>query len=178
MKKFILALVAMSVFTTAQAAFLIEPYVGYNFNSELEANNCSSNCTDDVSGTSIGARIGWQSLGLQLGGSVKLSQLEIDGDDASGKSLGVFVGYELPILFRVWAEYTLSSTLEDDDSGVELTDGSGFTIGGGYTGLPFVAINLEFSKVNYEKFEAGSVSGSLDADLNTMLLSVSLPLTF
>lgn len=178
MKKIILALVAMSVFTTAQASFLIEPFVGYNFNSDYKINGTCTSCELDVEGTSIGARVGWQNLGLQLGGAVKRSQLEVDGLEASVNSLGIFVGYELPILFRFWAEYTLFSEVEYEDSGAQIIDGSGYTIGFGYTGLPFVAINLELSKINYKEFEVGSVSGPVDIDLNTVLLSVSLPLTF
>jgi hypothetical protein len=180
MKKIISALFAMSIFTTAQASFLVEPFLGTNMNSEITNNSsgCGNDCTGDVTGSSLGARVGWQNMGLQLGGAFKLSQLDVDGEDSSVTSMGVFVGYELPILFRFWAEYTLSSTVELNDANAKLTEGTGTTIGVGYTGLPFIAINLEMSTINYEELESGSTTTSADQDLKTMLLSVSLPLTF
>jgi hypothetical protein len=173
MKKFILAIVAMSVFTTAQASFLIEPYLGMHFNSELEAGSSDS----DASGIGMGARVGWQNLGLQLGVNYKMTSFEFDdfNSDADYNHMGLFVGYEFPVLIRVWAEYIISSEL-DFDNGGKYEDASGTTLGFGYTGLPFIALNFEITNVSYEEFNGNSLSG--DFDLSTYMLSVSLPLTF
>ena len=166
MKKFILAIIAMGVFSSAQASFLIEPYLGMHFNSEAEAGSVD----DDLSGVGMGARFGWQNLGLQLGANYKMATFDFDDSgDADYDHFGLFAGYEFPILIRVWAEYVMSSTL-DFDNGAEYDDASGSTLGVGYTGLPFVAINFEATNITYED-NAG------DLDLSTYMLSVSLPFT-
>lgn len=171
MKKFILAIVAMSLFTTAQASFLIEPYLGMHFNSEIE----SGSFDDDLSGIGMGARVGWQNLGLQLGLNYKMASFDFDNsNDADYSHMGLFVGYEFPVLIRVWAEYILSSEL-DFDGGAKYEDASGTTLGFGYTGLPFVALNFEITNVSYS--EANGNSLSTDLDLNSYMLSISLPFT-
>ena len=169
MKKFILAIVAMGVFSSAQASFLIEPYVGMHFNSEVEQGSAD----DDFSGAGLGARFGWQNLGLQLGANYKKASFDFDDSgDADYSHFGLFAGYEFPILVRVWAEYILSSEL-DFDNGGKWDEASGTTIGFGYTGLPFVAINFETTQVSYD--EISGFNG--DLDLTSYMLSISLPIT-
>ena len=73
MKKFILAIVAMGVFSSAQASFLIEPYLGMHFNSEAEQGSFD----DDLSGVGMGARFGWQNLGLQFVQTIKWQLLTL-----------------------------------------------------------------------------------------------------
>ncbi len=168
MKKFILAIVAMSVFTTAQASFLIEPYLGTHVSSDVD-----NGTSKDFSGIGMGARLGWQNLGLQLGLNYKIADLDVDDrGDADYNHFGAFVGYEFPILVRAWAEYVLSSNV-DFDNGADMGSGSGTTIGFGYTGLPFLAINFETTKITYD-----DNSSQRTDDINSYMLSVSLPFTF
>lgn len=168
MKKFILAIVAMSVFTTAQASFLIEPYLGTHISSDVD-----NGTSKDFGGVGMGARLGWQNLGLQLGVNYKMATLDVDDrGDADYNHIGVFAGYEFPILVRAWAEYVLSSDV-DFDNGSEMSGASGTTIGFGYTGLPFVAINFETTKITYD-----DNSSNRDDEINSYMLSISLPFTF
>lgn len=173
MKKFILAVVAMSVFTTAQASFLIEPYLGMHFNSEIEVGS-----DGDVSGLGMGARFGWQNLGLQLGANYKKADFDVEfansDGDADYSHFGLFAGYEFPVLIRVWVEYILSSEF-DFDNGSKYDDASGTTLGFGYTGLPFVALNFEITNVSYGEVNGNSLNS--DVDFSSYMLSVSLPFT-
>ncbi|MNT19450.1 hypothetical protein D3C72_1547100 [compost metagenome] len=66
--------------------------------------------------------------------------------------------------------------LDDIDGKAE---GSGMKIGVGFTGLPFISINLEYIKDDFTKFNGESLDDSFDKfDSTAYLLSVSLPLTF
>ena len=169
MKKLIMAMIAISIFSTARASFLVEPYLGMHFNSDIDRG-----ADDDLSGIGMGARLGWQNLGLQLGVNYKTASFELDNanTDASYNHMGVFAGYEFPILVKVWAEYIISSEF-DIDGGATYDEASGTTIGFGYTGLPFVSINFETTKISYDRVN----SSNADMDLNTYMLSVSLPIT-
>lgn len=173
MKKLIVAIVAICTLSAAQASFLIEPYLGMHFNADAERGGFE----DDFSGVGMGARFGWQNLGLQLGANYKMATLDFDdSDDADYSHFGLFAGYEFPVLIRVWAEYILSSTLDFDSSTKsEFEDASGTTLGFGYTGLPFVAINFEISSLEYGELNGSSISEKLE--LNSYMLSVSLPFT-
>lgn len=79
------------------------------------------------------------------------------------------MGLDLPILLRFWGEYFLSSEAEN------LTFKDGYSIGAGFTGLPFVSINLEAQTINYELEQSGF---KYDVASAAYLLSVSLPLSF
>ena len=97
--------------------------------------------------------------------------------DFDGNHLGIFAGVELPVLLRAWATYFLSSKLTDNDD--DEYDGSGFGLGVGFTGLPFVSLNLEYRSMTYDEFtdvSAGTTSTDRDYDVSEILFTVSLPL--
>lgn len=171
MKKFIVLSVAlMSLFyytKNANAALLLEPYVGYHLAGKAE----STGFEEDFSGTAVGGRIGYQNFGFMMGLNLQKGTLDIDNlsDDLEYTTYGAFIGYNFPILVRAWAEFIISGS--GDVGSTDIDKAKGTRLGVGFTALPFVSINLEMSQPTFE-FDAGS-----DLDANSYLLSVSLPFT-
>ena len=182
MKKSLLLLTALiSLFyysKNAQAAFLLEPFAGMNFNSTAELNGTDA----DVTGTSVGARIGFQNMGLMLGLDGRRNSWNFETDttdsDYTFSQLGFFVGYDFPMMLRIWGNYVFSyEGTNDDDSDIKLKEGSGMVFGIGYKVVPFVSLNFEISNLETKKLDNGTSESNYDADYSTYLLSVSFPLS-
>ena len=84
--------------------------------------------------------------------------------------MGVFVGYELPILLRVWATYYFDVNWDlEGSTSRELTT---IALGVGFTGLPFVSLNAEYrlntfdNKLGFDDYETNA----------EVLFSASIPL--
>lgn len=176
MKKSILILLFFSfILSGARASLLIDPYFGMVFNGKAD----SSGAESDYSGTSYGARIGYQNLGLFLGLDYRMAAYKMDGDfdfDLDSTTYAAFIGYEFPVMIRVWGEYVIGG--EGSADNVDYSGASGTILGVGYTGLPLVSLNLEMANWKYDTYKAGSIEGDTDLGGSHILLSVSLPLTF
>jgi hypothetical protein len=156
MKKLALAaLVSLGFTLPAQAGFFIEPYLGY-LTGELEVGSFEL----DYSGTSYGARLGGSTLGILYGIDYQAGTYKAEGSESdSSWSAYALVGYDFPILFRAWYAHLVEADGDGDYSGSKL--------GVGFTGLPFLSVNLEM--VTQKDDDSG-------AKLNGYQLSVSLPL--
>jgi hypothetical protein len=188
----ILALISLGIFSTqANAGFLIEPYLGYTISGEGE--QLSSNTDLDWNGVEFGGRLGLTYLGLMAGVHYGMSSFEweetntvtntVTKDDNKMTNIGAFVGFEFPLLIRVWGTYIFNSEVEDDlgaDIGDTL-DGTGYGLGVGYTGLPFVSLNLEYRSLTYDESTdvstaiTSQLTGNSEVTASTILLSISLP---
>ena len=129
-----------------------------------------------------GARVGYQFLGFMAGveygmgsgltqdvaaasiGGVSIPDAETKYD---ATHMGIFVGYELPIMLRAWATYFFDSNW-DFDGGAK-TEFTTIALGVGFTGLPFVSLNAEYRLNTFDSDD----NIETNADL---LFSVSLPL--
>lgn len=177
MKKNLLILLFFAFVVNAKADILVEPYVGINVGGTIE--NSDSSLDEDLSGTALGARLGWQQLGLFLALDYRITSMEYSVGsadiDVDENLYSAVVGYDFPILFRVWGQYVLGGEgkIGGDGDG-KFKNPSGTILGVGFTGLPFVSLNLEMANYKYDKVD----SSSTDTDISTYLLSVSLPLTF
>lgn len=184
--KLAIAVFSLFIFTsTAQAGILVEPYVGYSIGLSKDYGNT----TYDYKTPQFGARLGYQFLGLMAGidyslsSSFDLSQKNKTTGATSKVSsdknqLGLFVGYEFPILLRAWGTYFLDSNLNKSSTPGKAYSGNGYALGAGFTGLPFVSLNLEYRSFSYD---SSKISGSTTAlnpkwTMNEILLSVSLPI--
>lgn len=164
----------------ANAALLIEPVVGYSYgkyNTELTTVSDTDKDDQGLSGLSYGGRLGYQNFGFQLGLDYLASNMSQDGESMKTSEWGGFVGFEFPILVRVYAGYVFSgtgdTTVEDVD--VDLKGGTGPKIGVGFTLLPFLDINLEYRRITYDTVDKTNVE--LDSDYSATMLSFSLPFT-
>lgn len=187
--KILLLLSTLFIYSVnTQADLLLEPYLGYAIGS----GETGSTYEYDYTTPQIGARIGYQMLGVMAGIDYSMSTGKFDldttttatGAESSSKykknQLGLFVGYNLPILFRVWGTYYLNVKTEDDIAPITENSGSGYALGAGFTGLPFVSLNLEYRTYSFDESETSGVTTTLnpETDFNEIFLSVSLPLTF
>lgn len=180
----VLVLIFFNVISSARADLLVEPLVGYNF-AQMKYKSTSDNESFSGSGVGYGGRLGFQQLGFQLGLDYLKSSIHINDDafdsNVDSSEWAAFVGYEFPFFFRIYAGYIFSATGEYKDetkNKVELSEGSGSKLGIGFTGLPLVAINLEYRSGKFDKFEVAGSEGNTDVKYNSILLSVSVPLTF
>ncbi len=186
-KYFALSLFLLSTHSS-NAALLIEPVIGYSsgkYNAtikELASGTEIDDFSESIKGSSYGGRIGYQNLGFQFGVDYLASKMDLDGDDFTTSELGVFAGFEFPILFRVYGGYILSGTgkTEDEDgNSLDFKGGSGPKIGLGFTLLPFLDVNLEYRSVKYDTYEFsdGGFDFGVDSDYSAVMLGLSFPIT-
>ena len=169
----------------ARAEILLEPLVAYNLHSKLDVAR-----EDNYSGggTGFGGRAGYQKLGFQLGVDYLHSDLDFDDSDF-GKNVTMdefagFVGFEFPFLIRVYGGYIFAANGDSSyrDSTIrrdfELSGGTGSKFGIGFTGLPFVCINLEYRQGEFDEYDLGNTTVNEKVKYSAYLLSVSLPFVF
>lgn len=173
----------MLFYSSAYGGVLIEPHWGYNLIGKVE--DGTSN-TIKYNGNQYGARFGLQSFGF-MGGLdythstfvYKTAVVPAESDEKSRDQIGIFVGYKFPILLRFWGEYNFFDKTKQAANGSNhssgyYTKGHGSTVGVGYTGLPFLSVNLEYKTSSYDQ----SSTGALNPKLTTreVVLGVSIPI--
>jgi len=177
MKKFIVLSIAMiSLFymsEKANAGFLIDPYAGIG----SSASTLDSPTKEDKTASSnvMGARLGYSFLLLSAGIDYQmLNGKDAQNNDMKVTSTSAFVGVDLPILLRFWGEYFFGSNPTGDTFDTYDTSfKDGYGLGIGFTGLPFVSINLEVETLNYDMDLSGT---DYQYSTASTILSVSLPL--
>ncbi len=176
-KAFVALATLAGFMTTANAGVLIEPYLGY-----LTGKTEQGSTEVDISGVNFGARLGYKSfLGLMGGFDYMTAKLEDEANpknDVTPSQLGVFVGFEFPILLRVYGVYGISNkTKYKDSNGSDtLEGGDHIKLGVGFTALPLVSINLEYIMASYDENDGQSFSPELT--MKTYGLSISAPFDF
>jgi len=157
----LVCLLTAFITTSASAGFLIDPYIGAGqFKSTADLSSLEQ--SESISAT--GARVGYSFLLFSAG--VDYQMASVDGSDTTNTS--VFVGVDMPILVRAWAEVFVSSDTEGD---LDFKDGT--SIGLGFTGLPFVSLNVELQNINYEAELLGT---KYEVKTAATVFSISLPL--
>jgi hypothetical protein len=198
MKRFfgLFLLTFLFVSTNARADLLLEPVVGWNFNfsGEREQGKVKGGGTigkDDFSGgmgPAYGGRLGFQKMGFQVGLDYLHSSINPDDKEFKGSlnsdEWAAFVGFEFPVLFRVYGGYIFSATADGkvkDDSGnamkADFKSGTGFKAGLGFTLLPFLDINLEYRRGTFSEYKLGSFDVEGDVNYNVYMIGLSLPFT-
>ena len=156
--------------SVSQAGILLEPYLGYEMGKTDPGDG-------ELNGTVLGARIAWTAplifwLGADIATSVsEEAKRSLGTDDAKRTVVGAVVGVDFPILVRAWLSYGFLNDLKVDSAKLE---GTQTKVGVGFTGLPFVSLNLEYIKDAWDKSEGQSIDSKNEA----YMLSVSLPLEF
>lgn len=187
LKKFAqLGLLMALVFGTvsqAQAGLLVEPVLGYNLATKLDIQDGGEKYSGGR-GMGWGGRLGYQNLGFQLGLDYLNSSIDMDDRDLKGDvkmtEWAAFVGFEFPVLLRVYAGYIFAANGEGKNAfgqDVDLKSGSGTKFGVGFTTLPWIDINIEYRSGTFDEMKVGSLKGP-EVNYSSVLLSLSLPLVF
>ena len=153
---------------TANAGLVIEPLVGYGLSGTFTDKNVTPNTEKEFSGVEFGGRLGYSFLGAMAGVHYSMGTKTFDSSGTGSEvdydisNLGVFVGYQAPILIKAWATYYLDHKAEAtiNNSAYE-TSGSAIAFGAGYTGLPFVSLNVEYRMVTYDEEVSGGTTTAL-----------------
>ena len=165
---------------TANAGVMLEPYVGYFLSGKIGDKDGKSNAT----GPGYGLRLAYYSMGFFAGAEYQGASLKVDStpkSDAVATDIGATVGFNFPILLRVYGTYFVSSKNKFSAGGSSVTyEGSAIKLGVGWTAFPLVAFNVDFYAPTYTKYSASSGSGTLTDKVtgNLIMLNVSVPLTF
>ena len=161
---------------SSHADLLVEPYAGYHFGKYGQTEDTE----DNVNGVSLGARLGFQSLGFMVGADYMTGSWSDDADpsaDVTPSVLGLFVGYNFPVMLRVYGTYGIQNKLKlKYPSSTYNYEGDFLKLGVGFTGLPFVSVNLEYIAASYDEYDDGAVDPAMDSKM--FGVTVSLPLTF
>ncbi len=146
-------------------------------------------------GFQYGAKLGLQYSGFMFGVDHNISNYTektttdsgSDKDDYKRSETGLFAGYNFPLLFRAWAGYYIAKAkISEANSNTGAMEGDYFKgyskeFGVGYTGLPYVSINLKYRVASYGEGDANLIGPySIDpkADYKEIVLGLSLPVTF
>lgn len=165
------ALIALSlVGFQANAGFMVEPFIGYEMG---EDNNSPKN---DITGTNLGIRLGGSTLGFMYGFEYQMGSLTSEpptgtSTDLDTTDMGIYVGYEFPILIRAYLTYYFSHKA-DAGGANDLEGDGGMKLGVSYTGLPFIVLNFETMTRSYDK--VGSVT--IDTETDGIMVGIGLPL--
>ena len=183
--------------STANAGFMVEPYAGFALAGTIEQASIIPT-VGTYSGVQFGGRVGFSMLGLMGGATYNMAtatdyeftRATVTATDSAKRSdLGLFVGYELPIMFRVWGSYYLDTKLEAvsnvGTSFIDTTEtwnGTGYGLGVGFTGLPFVSLNVEYKSFTYKDqndTDAIPVNSVFTPEFTgkEIFVSISLPLS-
>lgn len=177
-------MIASVIPSKAKASLLIEPHIGY-----ILAGNADYNGADvSYNGPEYGARLGGQWLGFMAGldyahstFTAKLTSTLVNGEiDKKRDNIGVFAGYNLPILLRGWVTYYFSSKTSNTQTNSlgtsgQFTKGSGTELGLGFTGLPFLSINLVYRMSTQDENQSGALTPEMET--KEIMIGVSAPFT-
>jgi hypothetical protein len=168
----VLTVITILTSNPSKASFMIEPYAGIHL-GEVQSTNGSE---DGHFGYGLGARAGYSFLGFMGGLEYSLAFLSVDdsaNSDLDQTEIGLYAGYEFPLMLRVWGSLLLNSEVDSSNLSQDF-EGDGIKLGVGFTGLPFISLNLEYAKSTYDEY--GGTSLANDLEISSLIFSASLPL--
>ena len=172
-----------SLFITLPAisGIFVEPYIG-------AGKSISDNIRIQREGTSFdsffinpGLKIGTTRLLRLVSAGVELSHQSSSAESPSQGELdltrmdyGIFAGIDLPVLFRFFGKFIFDSDMKIGNA--EIVDPSGYGLGVGYKGMPFLSLNLEYRNISWNKTIIDDTESNNDGDISEIILTLSLPL--
>lgn len=198
MNYLLMLIVSFLFITSAQAGFILEPFLGYKTGSiDYTVSNLGSANGEykfSYTGVGYGARVGYGVPFLMAGVSYEKGSIEdkfesapltqTGGNEYDTTYTGAWLGIKLP-MFRLWGTYYFDFEWEDTNGADvgDISSGSGMGLGLGYTGLPFVSLNLEYRMLTIDKDKDVSAGTETEypsqyvseLDLSEIVLSVSVP---
>lgn len=172
MKKLLVVVaLALGVSSVSHAGILIEPYLGYEMGT-------TKNPSGKFEGSQLGLRLAysaplffWGGLDYTTGTGTSKPEGGVNEDGKRSTLYGV-VGVDFPILVRAWIAQSISNEMKFDTTGK--TKGKATKLGVGFTGLPFVSLNLEYLMEKMDEGDSGTIDPAVEN--NAYVLSLSLPL--
>ncbi len=177
--KIIAILASLTLGLSARAGILIEPYMTYESSTQDIVSKIGSiDVGGKTTGLGLGARLGytlpvlfWFALDYSLmsDGTFSPSQSSSTADKVDRSDLYLTAGFDFPIMFRAWFGYGLmnKATVKDSSGNAELSGGTNIKLGGSFTGLPIVCINLEYFQNDFGNYKASGVDGSASDTFST-----------
>ena len=184
-----------TISTTASAGILFEPRVGYNFDS-LTTHTAAGDVKFNSTGPTLGLKLGYSFTVLSVSLMYDYGMLNTSvGEQPSGatyqggtenrSSLYAVVGLKLPFV-QIYGGYGIIDDWDFKSPSMGGTDvtfhGPGaIKIGAGFTGLPVIAINLEYTSTIFNKYtdtsdhDLNSASNFQSASGTSYMLVVSAP---
>ena len=181
----------------SKAGIHVEPYLGYMLFGDADDDTTTSGTEYDLDYHPIllGGKFGYNYLGFMGGLDISLSpNFTLQTNTKTGTSnttnkydysasyIGLFAGYNLPALFRVWVTYYFKAELEGEEPPVSGNEfkGSGLGIGGGYTGfpIPFISVNAELRKPSFDESFTNSTGTTVAVDYSAFELFISISAQF
>lgn len=203
MKNVIVAGSLLAIFSTPSFAqekaggLFIEPSLTWEKgDGDINLPSPFSNSESELNGFGVGARVGfhiYESVFLGVDGRysfLKYEENKINMDaDAKAWNVGPVVGFQMPtdLGIRVWGGYIMAGEVDPDKSkevDLRFESGSGYRVGAGIK-LGLVSLNAEYQKIKYDTtkvqsvgvFDPGSNTNNIELDNESMILSVSFPLS-
>lgn len=172
--------------STANALVYLEPYVGLQFGSGDNTVNDFDLSSSAAMGLRVGGSFTMFAAGLEY--SIWNTDYEVlsvppTKSNMDIKNLGLFFRINPPVIpLHFFARYIFDSKAELPDATGATSDkeysGSGYGLGVGFTGLPFICINAEMNMLSWDEVEkVNGTTGTLanKKDSTTYALSVSVP---
>ena len=163
----------------ANAKFFVEPYLGAgkSISDDLQDLNASFDSFSLYPGLRVGSM---RILGLLFAGA-EISYQSSSAEDREKRELdltrtdyGLLAGVNLPLLFKPFAKYIFTSSLDIGDN--KVIGASGYGLGVGYKGLPFIVLNLEYKSLAWTKISTNGVERNSSGDISEVFLSLSFPI--
>jgi hypothetical protein len=172
---------------SAHAGLLIEPYLGYQAGSlkttegSMGANPNTAH-DDTSSGLTFGGRLGITFPLLFIAADYSTTNGKSGSDNMILNQLGATAGLAVPF-FRAYLGYSFMNDAKLQRSTGDVTlSGSALKAGVGFTGLPFISLNLEYIMNTFNKYKGPGVDQSIDnsgylkdAKMDAVQFSVSVP---
>lgn len=177
--KWLLALLFVGSISTAHAAIVFEPSVGYSVSQATSTNLTNTEEKSEIKSPLAGLRLGYISnsrwwLGIDgvyhFGGKRQVTEpastTELDSTAATGF---VSLGYETRSRFRFWAGYGVYDTMTIKngvmtDVDATFSGGTSWKAGFGFHLINHLAFNLEYISHEYKRFKAQNGSeGDLES---------------
>jgi hypothetical protein len=179
MKKFlaVFGFSAVMISASVSQAIYFEPYLGL-YGTGSGTMTTPSAATQDLTATlGYGLRLGYGFMGFSAGVDYEMGKIDSKASGTTTKvdttNLGVFGSFDVPVLpVRAYLTYFIDAKSKTE-AGVE-SKGKGFKLGVGFTGLPFVVINIDYYSIKNDTMGGATT----DQDIKMTVLSVSLPLNF
>ncbi len=173
-------------FEPALGDVVLEPYAGYDMGKMKFLSVAGLSGSEwESSGFAFGARVSYTipmlffslDYNSEMGSARRTSPSSLNSD-TSGSTLFLLMGMNLPLL-RGWLGYGLmqETTFKSVPNVGDMTaTGSGLKVGLSYSGLSFMAVNLEYIRKSFLAVKTSASEVNADGTGDIVRLSVSVPI--